>query len=57
MGRNGDRKKRGQVERNEDSILLLAKNSILSPFIHIDKTFEIARNRHEDVVKAVVTFD
>jgi threonine dehydrogenase-like Zn-dependent dehydrogenase len=27
------------------------------PLDHIDKTFEIARNRSENVVKAVVTFD
>ncbi len=27
------------------------------PLDHIDKTFEIARDRHEDVVKAVITFD
>jgi threonine dehydrogenase-like Zn-dependent dehydrogenase len=27
------------------------------PLDQIDKTFDIARNRHEDVVKAVITFD
>ena len=27
------------------------------PLDHIDKTFEIARERRENVVKAVITFD